>query len=200
MFAAAQFARSRGVAGLGQAAAWLNGLLVSPDAGITWQQQLQFNLQLEQQRLQVRPGSTCTLRDAHALHSWPSCGVQSSQRLSTTLLGSQMHDLYLKDGSNLGVMFRTTWVAWCHLSKHHASTSVSLRCAQEMVYYQTIDDDDEDILAAILSASDAAPKYNPDLLKGASDQQARRSLLSSHSCLSFPLLKALDYVAASGPD
>ena len=46
MFAAAQFARSRGVAGLGQAAAWLNGLLVSPDAGITWQQQLQFNLQL----------------------------------------------------------------------------------------------------------------------------------------------------------
>lgn len=53
MFAAVQFARSRGVAGLGQAAAWLNGLLIAPDAGITWQQQLQFNLQLEQQRLQV---------------------------------------------------------------------------------------------------------------------------------------------------
>ena len=40
------------------------------------------------------------------------------------------------------------------------------------MYYQTKDDDDEDLLAAILSASDAAPKYNPDLLKGASDQQA----------------------------
>lgn len=53
MFAAAQFARSRGVAGLGQAAAWLNGLLITPDAGISWQQQLQFNLQLEQQRIQV---------------------------------------------------------------------------------------------------------------------------------------------------
>ena len=53
MFAAAQFARSRGVAGLGQAAAWLNGLLIVPDAGITWQQQLQFNMQLEQQRIQV---------------------------------------------------------------------------------------------------------------------------------------------------
>ena len=44
--------------------------------------------------------------------------------------------------------------------------------AQEMVYYQTIDDDDEDILEAILSASDAAPKYNPELLKGTSHQQA----------------------------
>ena len=45
------------------------------------------------------------------------------------------------------------------------------------MYYQTIDDDDEDILAAILSASDAAPKYNPDLLKGASDQQVCQRLL-----------------------
>lgn len=47
------------------------------------------------------------------------------------------------------------------------------------MYYQTIDDDDEDLLAAILSASDAAPKYNPDLLKGASDQQARVMHLGS---------------------
>ena len=53
MFAAAQFAQSRGVAGLGQAAAWLNGVLIAPDAGISWQQQLQYNLQVEQQRLQV---------------------------------------------------------------------------------------------------------------------------------------------------
>lgn len=49
---------------------------------------------------------------------------------------------------------------------------IHIGAVQEMVYYQTIDDDDEDLLAAILSASDAAPKYNPDLLKGASDQQA----------------------------
>ena len=46
------------------------------------------------------------------------------------------------------------------------------------MYYQTIDDDDEDLLAAILSASDAAPKYNPELLKGASDQQACVNLLT----------------------
>jgi len=54
MFAAAQFAMGRGVSGLGTAAAWLNGLLISAEEGLMWQQLIQYNLQVEQQRLQVR--------------------------------------------------------------------------------------------------------------------------------------------------
>ena len=64
MFAAAQFARSRGVARLGRAAAWLNGVLIVPEEGIPWQRQLQFYLQLEQQRIQVWPASASTIAEA----------------------------------------------------------------------------------------------------------------------------------------
>ena len=54
MFAAAQFAQGRGVSGLGTSAAWLNGLLINAEEGLMWQQLIQYNLQVEQQRLQVR--------------------------------------------------------------------------------------------------------------------------------------------------
>lgn len=40
-----------------------------------------------------------------------------------------------------------------------------------MVFNGEIADDDEDLLAVILAASDAAPKYNPELLKGPANQQ-----------------------------
>jgi hypothetical protein len=53
IFAAAQFALGRGVAGLGPAAAWLNGLLITAEEALPWVQLLQYNLGLEQQRLQV---------------------------------------------------------------------------------------------------------------------------------------------------
>lgn len=48
-----------------------------------------------------------------------------------------------------------------------------------MVFNAEIADDDEDLLAAILAASDAAPKYNPELLKGPTDQQVCCKLFSS---------------------
>lgn len=53
MFAAAQFALGRGVAGLGRAAAWLNGLLITAEDALPWVQLLQYNFGIEQQRLQV---------------------------------------------------------------------------------------------------------------------------------------------------
>ena len=57
MFGSAHFALSRGVAELGRPAAWLNGLLLKGEEGLPWQQLLPYNLQAEQQRLQVRsPG------------------------------------------------------------------------------------------------------------------------------------------------
>ena len=43
------------------------------------------------------------------------------------------------------------------------------------MYFEKIRDDDEDMLAAILEASDAAPKHNPELLKGGEEQQVVRS-------------------------
>lgn len=57
MFVAADFALGRGVGSLGKPAAWLNGLLIMADEGLSWQQLLPYNLQVEQQRLQVRLAS-----------------------------------------------------------------------------------------------------------------------------------------------
>ena len=55
MFGSAHFALSRGVAGLGGPAAWLNGLILKAEEGLAWQQLIPYNLQVEQQRLQVCP-------------------------------------------------------------------------------------------------------------------------------------------------
>ena len=55
MFGSAHFALSRGVTGLDGPAAWLNGLLLKAEEGLAWQQLIPYNLQVEQQRLQVRP-------------------------------------------------------------------------------------------------------------------------------------------------
>ena len=60
MFGSADFALSRGVAGLGGPAAWLNGLLLKTEEGLAWQQLIPYNLQVEQQRLQVRPAGEAT--------------------------------------------------------------------------------------------------------------------------------------------
>ena len=43
------------------------------------------------------------------------------------------------------------------------------------MYFEKIRDDDEDMLAAILEAFDAAPKHNPELLKGGAEQQVLRA-------------------------
>ena len=51
------------------------------------------------------------------------------------------------------------------------------------MYFEKIRDDDEDMLAAILEASDAAPKYNPELLKGGAEEQVL------HLC--WPCMSAL---------
>ena len=60
MFGSAHFALSRGIAGLGGPAAWLNGLLLKAEEGLAWQQLIPYNLQVEQQRLQVRPAGEPT--------------------------------------------------------------------------------------------------------------------------------------------
>lgn len=39
------------------------------------------------------------------------------------------------------------------------------------MYFEKIVDEDDDLLAAILAASDAAPKYNPELLKQEGSEQ-----------------------------
>jgi hypothetical protein len=47
------WAASKGVAGVGGAAVWVNGLLLASDNGVGWNQMLPYALQMEQQRLQV---------------------------------------------------------------------------------------------------------------------------------------------------
>ena len=42
------------------------------------------------------------------------------------------------------------------------------------MYFEKIRDGNEDMLAAILEASDAASKYNPELLKGGTEEQVLR--------------------------
>lgn len=46
------FAISKGVAGLGTAV-WVNGLLITSTEGVPWEQMIPYQLQVEQQRLQV---------------------------------------------------------------------------------------------------------------------------------------------------
>jgi hypothetical protein len=81
-------------------------------------------------------------------------------------------------------------------------------CAQEQIYFNRIQDSDEDILGAILRTFNAAPKYNPTLLQSDTDsaadtpQQVRQWICASQFFLlslfikirrlkSFPLERAL---------
>lgn len=64
-------------------------------------------------------------------------------------------------------------------------------CAQEQIYFNRIQDSDEDILGAILRTFNAAPKYNPTLLQSDTDsaadtpQQVRQWICASQCFLLF---------------